>query len=359
MNKIFYKESWRSLRLCVRDLLQRRRQWLVLIICFCCVSQPLLAGKYAASFLEIGVGARALGMGGAFCSLVNDGTSFYWNPAGFAFLEKPQLSGMYSPQFGSFKNPMANYHFVGYANPLPSDAVLAVNWIRLAVDDIPLYSELTGDSYWDRLHNPWLRPSGEPEGYIGDTEDAIYFSFAIMNHFKLDMGWQYQKVRVDFPVGINLKWIRQSLGENEATGLGLDFGAMIRLHLSDFFEAERLGNFSFGIQFQNLAGTSLSWNTRHQDSIPTNIKWGFSYQQPLWNSKNSLSFSFDRDSRWNGEKHWGIEYFGFGVLGLRLGIAQGNFTGGVGLRISVVQIDYAFLSHELGYLHRVSCAITI
>lgn len=365
MGRIFYRRILASLRLCVRNILPRRRggrrekKWLVLMICFYCINQPLLAGKYAVSFLEIGVGARALGMGGAFCSVANDGTSFYWNPAGLAFIQKPQLSGMYGPQFGSFKNPLANYHFVGYTHPLPGNAVLAVNWTRLAVDDIPVYNELEGSSYWDRLHHLSLRPSGEPEGYIGDTEDALYFSFAMMNNLRLDMGWQYHKVKIDFPVGINLKWVRQSIGENEASGLGLDAGAMIRFHLSDFFETNRLGNLSFGIYFRDMAGTTLSWNTRHQDSIPSSTRWGLSYQQPLWGRKNSLCFSFDRDLRWNGEKHWGIEYFGFGILGLRLGIDQGNFTAGAGFKFWIVQVDYAFLSHELGSLHRISCSITI
>ena len=32
------------------------------------------------------IGARALGMGGAFVGLANDGTALYWNPAGLAGL---------------------------------------------------------------------------------------------------------------------------------------------------------------------------------------------------------------------------------------------------------------------------------
>jgi len=44
------------------------------------------AGTAAAPFLEIPVGAPAIGMGGAFVSLSNDATALYWNVAGAAFL---------------------------------------------------------------------------------------------------------------------------------------------------------------------------------------------------------------------------------------------------------------------------------
>ena len=39
-------------------------------------------GTTAAQFLKIGVGARAIGMGGAFVAVADDATAIYWNPAG-------------------------------------------------------------------------------------------------------------------------------------------------------------------------------------------------------------------------------------------------------------------------------------
>ena len=42
--------------------------------------------KYAGEFLSLGVGGRALGMGGASVALANDVTAGYWNPAGLALL---------------------------------------------------------------------------------------------------------------------------------------------------------------------------------------------------------------------------------------------------------------------------------
>ena len=41
-------------------------------------------GTTAAKFLHINVGAKAVGMGGAFTSIANDATAMYWNPAGLS-----------------------------------------------------------------------------------------------------------------------------------------------------------------------------------------------------------------------------------------------------------------------------------
>ena len=41
-------------------------------------------GTTAAPFLGIGVGSRAMGMGGAFTSMYDDPSSAYWNPGSIA-----------------------------------------------------------------------------------------------------------------------------------------------------------------------------------------------------------------------------------------------------------------------------------
>ncbi len=47
---------------------------------------PAGATKYAGEFMKIPVGARAIGMGGAFSAVSDDATSPYWNPAGMVYL---------------------------------------------------------------------------------------------------------------------------------------------------------------------------------------------------------------------------------------------------------------------------------
>ena len=51
----------------------------------------------AASFLDIGIGARSLSMGGAFVAIADDPTALYWNPAGSVNIIRPTAHFYHSP----------------------------------------------------------------------------------------------------------------------------------------------------------------------------------------------------------------------------------------------------------------------
>ena len=50
------------------------------------------AGTSSATFLRIGVGARAVGMGETFVAVANDPSAIYWNPAGLGSLQRRELA---------------------------------------------------------------------------------------------------------------------------------------------------------------------------------------------------------------------------------------------------------------------------
>jgi len=48
-------------------------------------------GTSSATFLRIGLGARAQGMGGTFVAVADDPSAIYWNPAGLASLQSREV----------------------------------------------------------------------------------------------------------------------------------------------------------------------------------------------------------------------------------------------------------------------------
>lgn len=99
---------------------------------------------FAISYGELGVGTRALGMGGAFTALANDYSALYWNPAGLAAVGKSQFFGELSHQTlnntATFMNTTTDetWRFtrlrsLGFVLPIPTSqgsAVLAFGYNR-------------------------------------------------------------------------------------------------------------------------------------------------------------------------------------------------------------------------------------
>ncbi|RKY59145.1 MAG: hypothetical protein DRP94_04355, partial [Candidatus Latescibacterota bacterium] len=70
----------------------------VLILMFV-TSGPRAASDYAGAFLELGVGARPLGMGSAYVAVAEGPEVVYWNPAGLVLGEGTTLGFMHSERF--------------------------------------------------------------------------------------------------------------------------------------------------------------------------------------------------------------------------------------------------------------------
>ena len=80
------------------------RFWVVLTVV--CLSfgprwvQATAEGDYSSEILNIGVGARALGMGGAFVGAASDATAAYWNPAGLSMIDDVEIATIHSTKSG-------------------------------------------------------------------------------------------------------------------------------------------------------------------------------------------------------------------------------------------------------------------
>lgn len=91
--------------------------------------------KYSNEFLNIGAGARGLGMGGAQVASTADGNAGYWNPAGLVHVkDNPVINFMHAEYFSG----IGKYDYGSVAIPLKDNKrTIALSLMRFGVDDIP------------------------------------------------------------------------------------------------------------------------------------------------------------------------------------------------------------------------------
>ena len=137
--------------------------------------------KYAGEFLSIGVGGRALGLGGAYAALANDASAAYWNPAALARLNYPEFMLMHDERFGG----IVNYDFGAVAIPYGTDVTFGVSIMRLGVDGIPDSRNALVDRNQNGIldSTDFIDPSKVT--YFNSADWALYFTYSkrVSNRF--------------------------------------------------------------------------------------------------------------------------------------------------------------------------------
>jgi hypothetical protein len=184
-----------------------------------------LTPKYSNEFLNIGVGARALGMGGAQVSATRDVTAAYWNPAGLmGVTHQYEAMLMHAEYFAG----IAQYDYLAFTTPLKNDSQLAISLIRFGVDDIPdtrfLY-DANGALNYNNIQ------------FFNAADYALLLTYArdLSDHFK---------------VGANAKVIHRNVGKfANAWGFGLDLGGMYVKK-----------NLTLGLMLRDITTTFNAWS---------------------------------------------------------------------------------------------------
>jgi hypothetical protein len=296
--------------------------------------------KYGGEFLATGVGARALGMGGAFVAVADDATAGYWNPAGLIFVQRREAVFMHSERFGD----IVNYDAGSFAQQLGSEnanrSAFGFSFVRTGIDDIG-YTAL--DSTTQR---PYVYR------WVSDAEWGFFLSYG-----RLWTG--------SLAVGGSAKVLRKSVGDDSALGIGFDLAALVR-------PWRRL---SLGLNVQDATTTFLAWKKETETILPT-AKLGVAYPFQIPAIGGKLTLAADIDARFEGRKYatayWigsasadlrlGLEYLYRERLALRLGqerSGENAFAAGAGIRVpfggNAIHVDYAFLENaDLDDTHRVS-----
>ncbi len=199
---------------------------LALILSFSFLSAFAQAPKYSNEFLAIGVGARALGMSGAYIAQSNDVTSGYWNPAGLSQIKNNfQVGLMHSEYFAG----IAKYDYLGVAAKINPESTLGFSVIRFGVDDIPNTTQLidnNGQINYDRIKS------------FTAADYAFVISYARKSKIE---GLSY---------GANAKIIYRKVGDfAKAFGFGLDVGAQYQR-----------GTWKFALMARDITSTFNAWS---------------------------------------------------------------------------------------------------
>lgn len=307
-------------------------------------------GKYAGEFLAIGVGGRALGLGGAHVALASDATSGYWNPAALTRIQYPEIVLMHDERFGN----LLNYDFAAVAIPYGTKASLGLSILRLGVDGIPDTRNAWVDANGNGLFDDNNRPDYEKVTYFNTADWAIFLTYA-------------QQYSSTLSYGANVKLIRKDIAEHSAVGVGFDIG----------FLYNPFNNFFVGLNAQDITTTFVAWSTGRNELITPTLKLGSAYVVELLGGR--LTPTVDFDVRFENRRfasianlgpmsidpRAGVEFDFKDIAALRIGYSDiKQFTVGVGVHLRKLDVDYSFArfgtqSDNLGDTHRISLRLIL
>ncbi len=283
-------------------------------------------GTAGAQFLEIGVSARAVGMGEAFIGMVDDASAVYYNPAGLTQLDSREV------MLTHIEYPAdINYEFLGLAYPTPQIG---------GVCGLAFYMLDAGDM----VRTEHLKPGIGDVAITGETfsakDYALTFSYA-------------RNLTDRFTLGVTFKYLNELYEEEMASGFGVDVGTLYRTGFRGFKIAMVLSNFGPDLKF-----------IREEYPLPINFKFGGS-MDVINNQEHRTIFNLEGSHPSdNLEKyHAGLEYLYKDRFALRIGkkfeYDTGGFTAGGGIKFElgshILKVDYAY--HDFGFLensHRFS-----
>lgn len=286
-----------------------------------------------AQFLELGVSARAIGIGEAFLSICDDASAIYYNPAGLTQLMQKEVL------FTHVSYPAEiNYDFVALAYPTPRfGGVWGVGFCMLNAGDMDYTPYQAG-----------LRPT--------QTFTAKDYALSL----------SYARSLTDrFGVGVTFKIIDELYDTERATGWAVDVGTLYDTGFKGFKIGMMINNF----------GPDLKFITESYP-LPMNFKFGGVldiFRREIHSAVFAVEGSHPND---NLEKfNAGVEYWYKDVFSLRFGKyleydvheESGFFDfdgisagGGVRLDVSETRLSFDYGYHDMGYLenmHRFSVGL--
>lgn len=265
-----------------------------------------------AAFNERVTGARALAMGGAYTAVADDATACYWNPAGLYELKRHEVLVMYADKYNMTVGPTYSDQSFYYASPVTNYGSFGFHYNKEGSDSV--LSEKSMGLSWSR--KVWDK-----------------FSFgASLNSLTLSPATNDTQRSTNDPA------------MSDQSSLGFDLGFMLEIHKKA----------KLGMSVKNL-GASFGNIVEHD--LDTMLKFG-AQVHPIDRLVVALDMNFKENIDENKDNslqlNLGGEYYLTDQFAFRAGVNKGDLTAGMGFMADDWNIDYAFLSHDIGSTHKVS-----
>jgi len=275
-------------------------------------------GTTGANFLKVAVGARPLGMGGAFVAVADDANTIWWNPAGVATTKRKEITLMHNEMGEDIR-----YQFLAYNQPARKlKGGLGGSISYLSVSNIQGYS-----------------PGGVK------TKELTTYDLGISLCYGL-------RILPSVSGGINFKFIDEKLAHKKASTCALDIGGLWKTPLSGL---------QLGFNIQNLGG-GLKF-IQERSSLPLNSKLGCAYEFKFFGAQSILAVDVNIPVDYSVFVNGGVECKIYNLIALRAGFkSKDDLSSGLRLGIGIggknLVVDYSWLSRgDFEDSHRVSATL--
>jgi hypothetical protein len=301
-------------------------------------------GTTAYPFLKIGVGAKALALGGAFVGLADDESATHYNPAGIIGFGEKAISASYMNYVADIQSGYLSLILPtqGAEEQLRSgefDEVVITDAARAIAISVNYLNYGTLDK---------TNVDGEVEGDFGGSDFAVGLTYAY-------------RVGDRLTVAGTGKFIYQKIDEYSSDAIAADLGMLYRL---------KDGRTSLGVAATNLGFQLAGLSSENKDPLPIIVRAGLSHRLRELPVTASGEVAYPTDNKIYGSI--GLEFSqaefplalraGYSTFGenYKTGGDKDNVAGfafGAGFFLGHIAIDYAFVPYaDLGSLHRVSLA---
>jgi hypothetical protein len=298
------------------------------------------AGTASGTFLQIGVGARAVGLGESFVAVANDPSAVYWNPAGLASLQRREVSESH----------------VEWPADIKYDHLTLVMPSRRLGGSIAIQLGLLSTQIQETTE---LAP-------FGTGRDFSYSDMVV--------GATYARRWTDkLLVGAGAKFLREDLGSQVGgpvtRAILFDAGSIFYLGLGSVRIATSLTNFGSSLKPSGAYISPYTGERRLYDGFdpPLMFRYGVAFE-PVENSVQRLTTSFEVDQPADNQQTLkiGAEWSYRRSFALRTGYNfeadELKFSAGTGFVADFGSLhgtlDYAYTDAGfLGAIHRVSLGV--